>query len=99
MEKRNKMVLAIPKHICDEHSFPENKYFKECKHGNLSNKQFLASGHRAASNIETALRGYNNCHIRNLDKFVSNLMTTENEVFNKLLSILTMSQNMENSKL
>ncbi len=31
-EELREMVLAIPKYICDVHSFPDKKHFKECSH-------------------------------------------------------------------
>ena len=85
-EELREMVLAILKHVCDEHSFPNNKYSKECTHGHQTNKTYLANGHRAATNIESALRGYNDCRLRNLDKFVQNLTTIKNEVLRNFVS-------------
>ena len=77
-------LKAIPLHMQNIHTFPSNKFFKECKHPDLKDRQWLPKGHPAAKLVTQALQGFRDMKLKNIEMLTQNLTSTENEVLNRV---------------
>ncbi len=63
------MILTIPKHCANIHSFPENKFFKHCLHGDLPRdraKPWIKENSLAMKKLEEAIRGHKDSRLKDL---------------------------------
>jgi len=64
------MILSIPKHVANIHTFPENKVFKRCLHGDLPedrSKPWIKEDADAMKKLVAALRGHHNSRLKDLE--------------------------------
>ena len=72
-EKLREMILSIPDHISNTHSFPSNIHHKSCQHGPLTgerSKAWLASDSISIQKIRSAVLGKDSCRIADLPHMV-----------------------------
>jgi hypothetical protein len=84
------MILSIPKHIADIHTFPENSLFKKCLHAPLSKsreKPWLKESSMAMKKLVQALRGHKDCRLKDLQNLTEFQHTSINEQLNHIHNI------------
>ena len=72
-EKLREMILSIPDHISNTHSFPSNTYHKYCQHEPLTgerSKAWLARDSVSLQKIRSAVLGKDNCRVADLPHMV-----------------------------
>jgi hypothetical protein len=87
VELLREMILSIPKHVAGIHSFPENKYFTRCLHGELHarrNKAWLRKGSLAMKKLVLAIRGINDSRLKDIEMMTEFQHTGSNEQINNL---------------
>ncbi len=68
-ELLEEMILSIPMHIANVHTFPDNRLFKRCIHGPLPVdrcKPWLKSDSLAMKKLVLAIRGPKDCRLKDL---------------------------------
>jgi hypothetical protein len=89
-ELLQEMILSIPKHCSGVHIFPENKKFKQCLHGDLPadrSKHWIKENSLSMKKLVTALRGKNNCRLKDLEFMTEFQHTGTNESINSLHNV------------
>jgi hypothetical protein len=79
------MILSIPLHVSGVHAFPSNKLFRSCLHGDLSaghERPWLKAGSMSMKKLVLALRGPNNCRLKDLAYMTEFQHTSSNESAN-----------------
>ena len=64
------MILSIPKYVVNINIFPENKLFKYCLHGELSedwDKSWMKEGSISMTKLVEAFRGNQDCRLKDLE--------------------------------
>jgi hypothetical protein len=93
------MVLSIPQHISNVHEFPDNTLFKQCQHDELPagrNKQWLKPGSHSMRKLVGAIRGKNDCRLKDLDMMTEFQHTSTNESINALHNVYLSKSNAYN---
>lgn len=81
------MVLSIPQHCSGVHVFPDNRHFQRCLHGDLpegDEKHWIPKDSFAMRKLVAALRGPNNCRLKDLELLTEFQHTGTNENINSL---------------
>jgi solute carrier family 8 (sodium/calcium exchanger) len=84
------MILSIPHHVAGIHTFPENKLFKQCLHGDLASdrgKPWLKESSLSMKKIVLAIRGHKDCRLRDLQYMTEFQHTSVNEQLNNLHNV------------
>jgi hypothetical protein len=84
------IILSIPLHCAGVHSFPDNIHFKQCAHGPLSSereKPWLKVGSEPYKKLVSALRGKNDCRLKDLAQLTECHHTSVNEQLNNIHNI------------
>jgi hypothetical protein len=84
------MILSIPKHVSGVHSFPENKLFKKCLHGELPvdrNKPWLKDNSLSMKKLILAIRGRKDCRLKDIPMMTEFQHTSINESINALHNV------------
>ena len=84
------MILSIPDHIANKHTFPDNKLFKKCLHGDLPKerlKPWLRKDSLSTKKIVAALRGKKDCRIKDISMMTEFNHTGVNEQLNNLHNV------------
>jgi hypothetical protein len=84
------MILSIPHHICGIHVFPENHLFQRCLHGELPSdrsKPWLREGTLSHKKVVQAIRGNNDCRLKDLELMTEFQHTGVNEQINNLHNV------------
>lgn len=84
------MILSMPKHVANVHSFPENKHFQRCLHGDISSgrrKPWLKEGSLTMKKLVAAIRGNKDCRLKDLEFMTEFQHTGINENINSLHNV------------
>jgi hypothetical protein len=84
------MILSIPKHTANIHTFPENKIFKRCLHDDLPterSKPWLKEGSLSTRKLVQALRGPKDSRLKDLAFMTEFQHTGVNEQINSLHNV------------
>jgi hypothetical protein len=89
-ELLEEMILSIIGHVADIHSFPDNRLFKRCLHGDLPtdrSKPWLKQGSLSMKKLVLAIRGNKDCRIKDLQFMTEFQHTGTNEQINNLHNV------------
>jgi solute carrier family 8 (sodium/calcium exchanger) len=89
-ELLREMILSIPKHLANIHSFPENQQFKHCLHDDLPtdrSKPWLKEGSLSMRKLVLAIRGPKDCRLKDLEFMTEFQHTGINEQINSLHNV------------
>lgn len=84
------MILSIPRHVGGVHSFPENKMFKRCLHGELParrSKPWLKDGSLSMKKLVQAIHGRKDCRLKDIPMMTEFQHTSINESINALHNV------------
>ncbi len=86
-ELLREMILSIPQHLANIHTFQENRFFKKCNHGELPiqrSKTWLKEKCPSMSKVILAIRGNKDCRLKDVDMMSEFQHTGTNEQINNL---------------
>lgn len=89
-ELLREMILSIPYHLTNVHSFPGNKLFKRCLHADLPtdrSKPWLKEGSLSLRKLVMAIRGPKDCRLKDLTFMTEFQHTGINEQINSLHNV------------